>query len=195
MRGGVNISKITKSPFTSLYPVPAVLVTSAHENFTPNIITIAWTGTVNSVPPMVYVSIRPDRYSYKPILESGEYVINIPSADLVKAVDYCGMTSGATVDKFAATGLTAVPAQQVQAPLIKECPMNIECKVSQVIELGSHHMFIGEIVAVHISEEFLNEKNRLDMELAKAISYCAGEYRLVSTSLGKHGFSKADQKG
>lgn len=187
----VTISnKIKKAPYTALYPVPAVLVTCTDENLKPNVITIAWTGTVNSVPPMVYVSVRPDRFSYKLIKETGEFVINVPSAGIVKEVDFCGMNSGRDVDKFAATGLTPLPAAVVKAPLIKECPVNIECQVKQVIELGSHHMFIGEIVSVHIDQDSLNQKGQLDMDLAKAVSYCAGEYRGVDQIIGTHGYSR-----
>ncbi|KKM11980.1 flavin reductase [Clostridiales bacterium PH28_bin88] len=183
-------NKIKKAPYTALYPVPAVLVTCADENLKPNVITIAWTGTVNSVPPMVYVSVRPDRFSYKLIKETGEFVINVPSAGIVKEVDFCGMNSGRDVDKFAATGLTPLPAAVVKAPLIKECPVNIECQVKQVIELGSHHMFIGEIVSVHIDQDSLNQKGQVDMDLAKAVSYCAGEYRGVDLIIGTHGYSR-----
>lgn len=183
-------AKVTKTPHTVLYPVPPVLVTSVGKDLRPNIVTIAWTGTANSVPPMVYVSIRPERYSYDLIRQSGEYVINIPSVDLAKAVDLCGMISGRTEDKFAVAGLTPVPASKVKPPLIKECPVNIECQVKQVVELGSHHMFIGEIVAVNFNQDVLNEQGRLDIDLAKPLTFCANEYRQVREKVGTQGFSK-----
>lgn len=185
--------KITKSPSTALYPVPVVLVTSSLEGFKPNIITVAWTGTMNSEPPMVFVSVRPGRHSHKMIKESGQYVINIPSAQQVKLVDQCGISTGRDTDKFQATGLTPVPAAHVQAPLIKECPVNLECEVKQVISLGTHDAFIGEILAVHINEDVVSN-GRIDFDLAKPFAYCGNQYRINTEVIGTHGFSAKEGK-
>ncbi len=187
----VTINKVTKKPSTVLFPVPTVLVTSCLEGYAPNIITIAWTGILNSEPPVVYVSVRPgDRHSHKLIKESGEYVINIPSVEQVKAVDYCGTVSGKDVDKFKETGLTPVPASKVKAPLIAECPVNVECKVRQVVSLGSHDVFIGDVLAVHYNEDILDEKGRPDVNKIKPYGYCFREYWSMSDKLGFYGYSK-----
>ncbi len=168
--------KVSKSPRTALYPVPAVLVTSGLEGYQPDIITIAWTGTINSEPPMVYVSVNTSRHSHKLIKESGQYAINIPSAEQSKELKYCGTVSGRDVDKFKNTGLTPVPATNVQAPLIKECPVNLECQVRQVVSLGSHDAFIGEILAVHVNEDILDTQGKIDYSLAKPVVFCGGQY-------------------
>ncbi|MCG9967174.1 flavin reductase family protein [Pelotomaculum terephthalicicum JT] len=167
-----------------------MLVTSVGENGKPNIITIAWTGVMNSEPPAVYVSVRPQgRHSYGLIKESGEYVINLPAAAQAKLVDYCGKVSGSKVDKFKETGLTPVPAAHVKAPLIAECPVNLECKVRQVVALGSHDVFIADVLAVHYNEDVLDEKGRPDLDKIGPYSYCLNEYRLMSGKLGSFGYS------
>ena len=146
---------------------------------------------MNSEPPVVYISVRPEgRHSYAMIKGSGEYVINIPSADQVKVVDYCGTVSGKNVDKFKETGLTPVPATHVKAPLIAECPVNVECKVRQVIPLGSHDVFMADVLAVHYNEDALNEKGRPDLDKIRPYGYCINEYRLLSEKLGSYGYSK-----
>lgn len=186
------MNKVTKNPFTVLFPVPTVLVTSSLEGSEPNLITIAWTGIMNSEPPVVYISVRPDRHSYKLIKESGEYAINIPSADQVKVVDYCGIVSGRDVNKFKETGLTPAPAAHIRAPLIAECPVNIECKVRQVLALGSHDVFIADVLAVHYNEDVLNEAGRPDLDKIRPYGYCINEYRLMADKLGTFGYSKKD---
>ncbi len=185
------MKKIIKEPTTALFPVPTVLVTSQLEGFRPNIITIAWTGIMNSDPPVVYVAVRPmGRHSYELIKKSGEYAINIPSADQVRVVDYCGTVSGKDEDKFAGAGLTPVAASRIKAPLIAECPVNIECRVRQVIPLGSHDVFVGDVLAVHFNEDVLKENGRPDLDKIKPYGYCLSEYRLMSDKLGTYGFSK-----
>jgi flavin reductase (DIM6/NTAB) family NADH-FMN oxidoreductase RutF len=187
----VNIGKVIKGPSTALFPVPTVLVTSCLEGGDPDIITIAWTGTMSSEPPVVYISVRPvGRHSYRLIKDSGEYVINIPTAAQVKVVDYCGMVSGRDVNKFKETGLHPVPALHVKAPLIAECPVNIECRVKHVIPLGSHDVFAGEVLAVHYNQEILDAKGRPDFEKLEPYGYCSGEYRLISEKIGHYGYSK-----
>lgn len=185
-------NKVIASPSTVLFPVPVVLVTSRCGDERPDIITIAWTGVMNSMPPMVYIGVQPVRHSYKAIKESREYVINIPSADMAKVVDYCGVVSGRDVDKFKETGLTPLAASRVKAPLIKECPVNLECRVKQVVSLGSHDVFIAEVLAVHYNEDVLDEKGNPDFDRIKPYGYCAGEYRLVSGKLGYYGYSKKE---
>ncbi|HVJ47862.1 flavin reductase family protein [Desulfitobacterium sp.] len=184
------MSKKIHKPITGLFPLSAVLVTAQSGDIRPNIITIAWTGVMNSIPPVVYVGVNPLRYSNHLIAEAGEYVINIPSADQVPAVDYCGLVSGRDVDKFEATGFTPVPAEHVQAPLIAECPVNIECKVRQVLHLESHDVFIADVLAVHYNEEVLDEKGRPDYQKIKPYGYCLGEYYGISDKLGSQGFSR-----
>lgn len=187
----VTISKITRGPATVLFPVPTVLVTSVLEGSEPNIITIAWTGIMNSEPPVVYIGVRPvGRHSYRLIKESGEFVINVPSSEQARVVDYCGAVSGKEVNKFAKTGLTPVPATHVSAPLIEECPVNLECKVKQVLSLGSHDVFIADVLAVHYSKSVLDEHGRPDLEKISPYGYCNGEYRLLSEKIGSYGYSK-----
>ncbi|MDA8441972.1 MAG: flavin reductase family protein [Peptococcaceae bacterium] len=185
--------KVTKTPSTTLFPVPNVLVSSQLGDKA-NVLTIAWTGIMNSVPPIVYVSINPSRFSHKLVQESGEYVINIPSADLARAVDYCGVVSGRDIDKFQATGLTPVAATQVKAPLIAECPVNIECRVRQTIELGSHDVFVADVLAVNYSETVLDTAGRPDLAKLNPYGYCLNEYRALGEKLGTFGFSQKQPK-
>lgn len=187
--------KVIHKPSTGLFPLPSVLVTSQEGETKPNIITIAWTGVMNSVPPVVYIGVNPVRYSHQLIQDSGEYVINLPSADQAAIVDYCGLVSGRQEDKFAVTGLTPIPAEHVQAPLIAECPVNVECKVRQVLHLESHDVFIADVLAVHYNEDVLDEKGRPDYQKIKPYGYCSGEYIRLSESLGSHGFSRKTGTG
>ncbi|OPX83748.1 MAG: Flavoredoxin [Pelotomaculum sp. PtaB.Bin104] len=184
------VKKIAKEPSTVLFPIPTVLVTSCLEERNPNIVTIAWTGIMNSVPPVVYVAVRPDRYSHRLIKDSGEYVINIPTVAMAGQVDYCGMVSGREVNKFEETGFTPVAADRVKAPLIAECPVNVECKVRQVLALGSHDVFIANVLAVHYNEDVLDQKGRPDMDKIKPYGYCGNEYRQMADKLGFYGYSK-----
>ena len=184
------MEKITFKPSTVLFPVPTVLVTSKFEEGEPNIITIAWTGVMNSQPPVVYIGVNPIRHSYQLIKESGEYVINIPSADQVKLVDFCGVESGRDINKFEKTGFTPMPATHVNAPLIAECPVNIECRVRQVLKLDSHDVFIADVLAVHYNSDVLDDKGKPDLDKIKPYGYCFSEYWLISDKLGSFGFSK-----
>ena len=162
-------------PGNMVYPVPAVMVTAADREGKSNIITIAWTGTVCTNPPMAYISVRPERYSYGMLKETGEFVINLTTEKLVRATDYCGVKSGRDTDKWKETGLTPIPAQEVNVPLIKESPVNIECRVSEIRELGSHHMFLARVVAVDVDEAYLNEQGRFELQKAAPIVYSHGE--------------------
>ena len=176
-------------PGNMLYPLPVVMVSVADKEGRNNIITIAWAGTVCSNPPMVSISVRPERYSYDIIKETGEFVINLTTKDLTFATDYCGVKSGRDVDKFKEMGLTALPGKEVKAPLIAESPVNIECKVTQVIPLGSHDMFLAEVVAVHVDEKYMDENGKFHLDKAEPIAYSHGAYLSTGELLGTFGYS------
>lgn len=183
------MKKKTMGPGTMLNPVPAVLVSCA-DGDKKNLITIAWTGIVNSEPPMTYISVRKSRYSHDMIKRSGEFVINMVSADKTRELDFCGVRSGRDVDKFKECGFTAVSAEKVKAPLVDEASVNLECVVREVHEYPSHDMFVGEIVSVHASEELFDERGRLCLEDAGLIAYSHGEYYgLKKDAIGKFGYS------
>lgn len=171
-----------------LAPVPPVMV-SCGTLEKPNIITIGWTGILNTKPPRTYISVRPERFSYPIIRESGEFVINLTPTSLVRAADLCGVRSGREMDKFAHLGLTPLPAGQVSAPLIAQCPVNIECRVFDRIPLGSHDMFLADILAVHVDEECVSPEGKLLMEKCGLAAYAHGEYFSLGRSLGTFGFS------
>lgn len=177
-------SKVSQSPGTVLSPVPAVMVSCAGLSGKPNIITLAWVGTVCSDPPMVGISIRPSRYSHGLIDETGDFVINLPLRTQLEAMDYCGVVSGRDVDKFTTTGLTPISAELVKSPLIAECPVNMECRVRQSISLGSHDLFIAEILRVHRSSE-----ENLDF-LTQGVAYGNGKYLSLDQPIGTYGFAK-----
>jgi flavin reductase (DIM6/NTAB) family NADH-FMN oxidoreductase RutF len=183
------MSKQLQKPFPALYPAPLVLVTCVDEQGKPNIVTLAWVGTAAAKPPQVALAIRPSRYSHAVISQTGEFAINIATEDLLPAVDRCGHVSGARTDKFALTGLTAEPASQIQAPLIAECPVNLECKLTQTIPLGSHDLFIGEIVAVHVDEELLAEHGPIDYSKTQPVAYVGNEYWSLGECLKTSGFT------
>ena len=174
---------------TLVYPVPAVMVSCGDINGEKNIITVAWTGTINTNPPMAYISVRPERHSYNIIKTSGEFVINLTTEELAKACDYCGVKSGKDVDKFKEMNLTAAPASQVKCPIIYESPMNIECKVKQIVPLGSHDMFIADVVAVNVSDDYFDKNGKFHFNASKPVCYSHGEYFGLGKSLGTFGYS------
>lgn len=176
-------------PGNMLYPLPVVMVSVTDGVGNDNIITVAWTGTVCSDPPMLSVSIRPERHSYSMIKQTGEFVVNLVTRDLVYATDYCGVKSGREVDKFREMKLTRLPASQVKAPLIGESPVNLECRVSQVIPLGTHDMFLAEIVAVHADRQYMDEKGKFHLEQAEPVVYSHGAYLATGGNLGTFGYS------
>lgn len=182
------MAKLQWKPGTLLAPAPPALVScgtmEAH-----NVLTAAWTGIVNSEPPMTYVSIRPERYSHGIIQEKGEFVINLPCEAIVKATDLSGVKSGRDVDKFALAGLTAEPSNVVAAPGIAECPISLECKVREVYKLGSHDMFLADIVAVDVDSKFVDEKGALHLEKVGLLAYAHGGYYGLGRQLGTFGFS------
>lgn len=180
------IPKIVKNPFVALRPVPVVLVSCGHGEQA-NIITIAWTGILCSNPPQVGIGVQPSRHSHGLIREAGEFVINIPDEGLLDEVEYCGFVSGRDEDKFAGHGLTPVPGTAAQTPIIAECPINLECKLVHTLRLGSHDLFVGEVVAVQVSEEVLDERGRVDSDKLKPILFTGDEYWGLGSLLGSFG--------
>lgn len=187
------MSKQIWKPGTILYPVPVVMVScGTMENS--NIITIAWTGTINTDPAMTYISVRPNRHSYNLIKESGEFVINVTTEELAFATDWCGVKSGKDFDKFKEMKLTRVMGKEVSCPLIKESPINIECKVKDIIDLGTHSMFLGQVVCVHADEQYMDEAGKFDFAASKPICYSHGEYYGLGKYKGKFGYSVQKKK-
>ena len=160
----------------------------------PNVFTVAWAGTVCTHPPMISISVRPGRFSYPLIKESGEFVLNLPSASMARAVDLCGVKSGREVDKFALCGLTAVPAAGVSAPAVEECPVRFSCKVKSVTPLGTHDLFLAEIVSIEADEALFEENGRLALEKADLLAYSHGEYYTLGKKVGSFGFSVRKKK-
>ena len=181
-------------PGNMLYPLPVVMVSVTDRQGRHNIITVAWVGTVCTNPPMVSISVRPERYSYGILQETGEFVISLTTRRLAWAADYCGVKSGSDVDKFKELSLTPSAASRVAAPLIAESPVNLECQVGQVLPLGSHHMFLAEVVAVHADREYMDEKGKFHLEWAEPVMYSHGEYLLCGEKIGKFGYSVCRSK-
>lgn len=177
-----------------LYPLPAVMVSVSDGKGKDNIITVAWAGTVCTNPPMVSISVRPSRYSYQMIKDTGEFVINLTTEELAYATDYCGVRSGRDVDKFAEMKLTKEKAEYVKVPLIKESPVSIECRVKEVKELGSHHMFLAEVLAVHADDVYMDEKEKFHLNKARPLVYSHGEYLGTGKKLGTFGYSVKKKK-
>ena len=176
-------------PGNMLYPLPVVLVSCCDKEGKPNLITVAWAGTICSDPAMVSISVRPSRYSHHMIKETGEFVINLTTKELLKATDYCGVVSGKNIDKFKEMGLTPSPSEKVKTPGILESPVNIECKVVEVKALGTHDMFIAEVVAVKADEKYMDKKGRFHLEDSEPIAYSHGRYFSLGEELGTFGYS------
>lgn len=184
------MSKVTFKPGTMVNPVPVVMVSCGETEAEYNIITIAWTGIVNSEPPMTYISVRKSRHSHAIIQKNGEFVINLCTEKLAQATDYCGVKSGRDINKFKDQKLTPVPGQFVKCPLIQEAPVNIECRVKEVHHYPSHDMFVADILSVHADDSLLNEKGKLELERAELLCYNHGDYfGLQKKPIGKFGFS------
>lgn len=177
-----------------LYPVPAVMVSCKREGEKANIVTVAWAGTICTNPPMVSISVRPERYSYDIIKETKEFVINLTTKELTFATDYCGVRSGKDVDKFKEMKLTELPSQHIKAPAIAESPVNLECKVVKIEELGSHHMFIADVVGVSVNDKYIDEKGKLLLNELGLVAYSHGEYFELGKKLGKFGYSVQKKK-
>ena len=189
-----KMAKEIWKPGNMVYPLPAVMVTCKDKEGKDNIITIAWTGTICTNPALTYVSVRPSRHSYNIIKETKEFVINLTTKDLVFATDYCGVKSGRDVDKFKACKLHKEKAEHVKAPLIKESPVNIECRLLEIKKLGSHDMFIGEVLCVHADKKYMNAEGKFDLGRAEPIVYSHGEYFSLGKKCGKFGYSVARRK-
>jgi flavin reductase (DIM6/NTAB) family NADH-FMN oxidoreductase RutF len=175
----------------ALYPVPVALVTCIDKKSDKtNIIAIAWCGVICSEPPLIGISIRPSRYSHRLISQTGDFAINVPSKRILKQADHCGSVSGSETDKFRDCSFTAVPSHSISSPMIKECPVNIECRLKEVIKLGSHDMFIGQVVAVHADKEVLGTDGNIDYARALPFVYNQGEYWSLGEKIGYHGFSR-----
>jgi flavin reductase (DIM6/NTAB) family NADH-FMN oxidoreductase RutF len=182
------MSKVMWKPGTFLYPIPAVMVScGTMENS--NIITVAWTGIINTDPAMVYISVRPTRHSYQIIKESKEFVINLTTRELAYATDWCGVKTGAKVDKFKEMKLTKEKANFLKCPMIKESPVSVECKVKEIKELGSHHMFIAEVVAINADEKYIDKNGAFDISRCNLITYANGKYYDLGKKIGRFGYS------
>lgn len=188
-KGLVDMSKQYWKPGNMLYPVPAVMVSCKREGEKPNIITAAWCGTICSSPAMLYVSIRPERYSYGIIKETKEFVVNLVTESLVYAADYCGVKSGRDVDKFKEMKLTPLASKHIYAPGIDESPVNLECRVKQIIPLGSHDMFIAEIKGVTVDEKYMEENGKFELNKSGIVTYSHGEYFGLGNRVGSFGYS------
>lgn len=190
-RKEVYMAKQSWKPGNMLYPVPAVMVSCQRENEKANIITVAWAGTICTNPAMLSISVRPERYSYDIIKETKEFVVNLVTSDLAYATDYCGVKSGRDVDKFKEMNLHKSISKVVKAPGIEESPVNIECRVMEIKELGSHHMFIAEVVSVNIDDKYMDKTGKFNLNKAGLVSYSHGEYFELGKKLGKFGYSVA----
>lgn len=187
------MGKVMWKPGTFLYPIPAVMVSCGTMEES-NIITVAWTGILNTNPAMVYISVRPTRYSYQLIKEQGEFVINLTTKELAYATDWCGVKSGKDVDKFKMMHLTKEKANLVKCPLIKESPVSVECKVKEIRELGSHHMFIAEVLCINANDTYIDEKGAFDISKCDLIAYANGGYYPLGKKIGRFGFSVEKKK-
>lgn len=183
------MSKQSWKPGNMLYPLPVVMVSCNRKGEKPNIVTVAWTGTICSDPAMVSISVRPERYSHDIIEETGEFVINLVTKDLTYATDYCGVRSGRDVDKFKEMNLTPLPSKMIDAVGIEESPVNIECKVVEVKKLGSHDMFIAEVVNVTVDDRYMDENNKFNLNDSDLVAYAHGEYFTLGEKIGTFGYS------
>lgn len=187
------MSKVMWKPGTFIYPIPAVMVSCGNMERS-NILTVAWTGIACTNPAKVYISIRPERYSYDMIKESGEFVINLTTKDLAYATDWCGVKSGKNVDKFKEMHLHKEKANFVKCPMIKESPVSVECKVCEIKELGSHHMFLADVLAINADEKYIDEKGAFDISKCNLIAYANGGYYPLGKKQGKFGYSVQKKK-
>ena len=186
-------NKVMWKPGTFLYPLPVVMVSCGTMEKS-NIITVAWTGILNTNPSTVYIAVRPTRYSYQLIKEQGEFVINLTNKNLVRATDWCGVKTGSQVDKFKEMKLTKEKANFVKCPMIKESPVSVECKVREIQEMGSHHVFVADVLAINADKQYIDEKGAFDISKCDLIAYANGHYYALGKKLGKFGFSVQKKK-
>ncbi len=195
-RETTNNRKVIWPGSTQLAPVPPVLVACGGSGgHKANLITVAWAGIVCSKPPMLSISVRPERHSYRMLRECGEFSVNLPTGRMAATVDWCGVVSGRDHDKFAESGLTALPGNRISAPIVAECPLSMECKVKQILELGAHHLFLAEIVAVQVSENLLDASGHLNLERDNLLAYVHGHYYKLGACIGHFGFSVRKKPG
>ena len=187
------MGKVMWKPGTFIYPLPAVMVSCGTMDKS-NIITVAWTGILNTNPAKVYISVRPSRYSYNIIKEQGEFIINLTTKNLARATDWCGVKTGAKVDKFKELKLHKEKANFVKCPMIKESPVSVECKVTEVKEFGSHHMFVADVLAINADEKYIDDKGAFDISKCDLIAYSNGHYYSLGKKLGRFGFSVRKKK-
>ena len=187
------MSKVTWKPGTFLYPLPVVMVSCGTMEKS-NIITVAWTGILNTNPATVYIAVRPTRYSYQLIKGQGEFVINLTNKNLARATDWCGVKTGAQVDKFKEMKLTKEKANFVKCPMIKESPVSVECKVREIQEMGSHHVFVADVLAINADKQYIDEKGAFDISKCDLIAYANGHYYTLGKKIGKFGFSVQKKK-
>lgn len=188
LKGADKLGKVTWKPGTMLYPIPPVMV-SCGTMEKPNVITVAWTGIVNSDPAMTYISVRPERYSYELITASSEFVINLTTEPLIWTADYCGVKSGRDIDKFSLPSITAIPASKVSAPMIEESPLSLECRVDRILKLGTHDMFLSKIVAVNADEKLIDSHGKFHLEKARLVATSHGKYFSLGKQIGTFGYS------
>lgn len=188
------MGKVNFKPGNMLYPLPAVLVSVRDKEGRDNMITVAWTGTVCTNPPMLYISVRPERYSYQALRETGEFVVNLTTERMAEATDFCGVRSGREVDKFEKTGLRKEEAVRINAPVIADSPVNIECRVREELALGSHHMFLADVVHVTVDDTYMDERGTFHLERACPIVYSHGTYFGLDKALGIFGYSVRKKK-
>lgn len=189
-----DMSKVTWKPGNMIYPVPAAMVTCGDSSDNYNVITIAWTGTICTNPPMTYISVRPSRHSYDLIKRTGEFVINLTTESLTHATDFCGVRSGRDMNKLEVCKLDIESAQVVKAPLLSASPVNIECRVTEIKELGSHHMFLAEVVSVSVDDSYIDDHNKFHLDRSKPICYSHGSYFGLGSKKGTFGYSVAKKK-
>lgn len=195
VKGAMRMGKQHWRGGNMLYPVPAVMVSCQRPGETPNIITVAWAGTICSSPAMLSISVRKERYSHDIIAETGDFVVNLVTKNLTYATDYCGVRSGRDIDKFQAMHLTVQPSRHIAAPGIAESPLNLECRVTQVLELGTHDMFLAEVVGVTVDEKYMDEKGKFHLNESGLVTYSHGTYFELGKSIGTFGYSvKKDTK-
>lgn len=187
------MAKVTWKPGTFIYPIPAVMVSCGTMEKS-NIITVAWTGILNTDPATVYISVRPSRYSYNLIKQRREFVINLTTKNLAQATDWCGIKTGAKVEKFKSMNLHKEKAKFVKCPMIKESPVSVECKVREIKELGTHHMFIADVLAINADEKYIDKKGAFDISKCDLIAYSNGHYYTLGKKVGRFGFSVQKKK-
>ena len=188
------MSKVNWKPGNMLYPLPAVMISCQEQGKRPNIITVAWAGTICSDPVMVSISVRKERFSHDIIKNSGEFVINLVTEELAYATDYCGVKSGKNTDKFKDMKLTPISIEGVSAPAIAESPLSLACKVKEIKELGSHDMFIAEVVGVTVDDKYMNKNGKFELNSSKLVTYSHGEYFGLGKKIGKFGYSVKKKK-